>query len=114
MKSREAIAPATITVVVTGISSGVTSSPAWMSCHFKVVVRVLVVVIGVLPGRGDSYCQGGPAAQRPDRDVFVLGQQEIAVHGIADVDPDPAVNLLGGGGDSCAADRLLFSGEGEV
>ena len=39
MKSRDAIAPATITVAVTGISSGVTSSPTLMSRQSRVVVR---------------------------------------------------------------------------
>src|ERR1700704_942990 len=47
MKSGDAIAPATITVAVTGISSGVTWSPTLTSCQSSVVVRI-VLVIGLL------------------------------------------------------------------
>src|SRR6185437_2635082 len=49
MKSRDAMAPATIIVVVTGISIGVTSSPTLMSAHLNVEVRDLAVVMAVLP-----------------------------------------------------------------
>src|SRR6202012_3394915 len=64
MKSRDAIAPATIIVVVIGISRGVTSSPTLMSAHRNVFVRALVIVIGVLP---NMYCPGRPAVERLDR-----------------------------------------------
>ena len=50
----------------------------------------------VLPRR--ASCCGG----RAERELVVLGPQEVAGQGIGDVDSDAAVDLLGGGGDTGA------------
>ena len=101
MKSRDAMAPATMTVAVTGISSGVTSSPTLMSCQSSVVVRNFVVVI-----RSPSYVRGAEARQlrrgRAERQLVVLGPQEVPEQGIGGVDADAAVHLLGGRRDARA------------
>jgi len=64
MKSRDAIAPATMTVVVTGISRGVTSSPTLMSRQASVVVRYFAAVIALLLR---TRRPAGPTAERPNR-----------------------------------------------
>ena len=64
MKSRDAMAPATMTVAVTGISSGVTSSPTLMSRQSSVVVRNFV---GGHCSPSSMWRRGAPIAPRPSR-----------------------------------------------
>src|SRR6185312_10437012 len=85
MKSRDAIAPATITVAVTGISSGVTSSPTLMSRQSRVVVRDFTLVIC----SPSSVCRAEPSqlrGRRTQRQLVVFGPQEVAEQGIGGID----------------------------
>ncbi len=103
MKSRDAIAPATITVAVTGISRGVTSSPTLMSRQSRVVVRDLQSHGG---HPVSFYVRGAEARQlrrrRTERQLVVLGPQEVTEQGIGGVDADSPVHLLGGRRDTRA------------
>ena len=96
MKSRDAIAPATITVAVTGISSGVTSSPTLMSRQSRVVVRNLSRGRHRSPSAVCGAEAGQLRGRRTQRQLVVLGPQEVTEQGIGGVDADAAVHLLGG------------------